>query len=142
VTSALQVQANPRAAHQIERPLKCQLESELELSGHIPAHECERRCRADETSAVRTCGAAHRQTPRMRLRGIQSLAARLFSKSRQSSRAVSKIAFVSVAATVGKVNRNVAPLSLIDSAHSLPPCASTIVLQIDSPMPIPSGLVV
>ena len=42
----------------------------------------------------------------------------------------------------GSVKRNVAPRSALFSAQMRPPCASTIVREIDSPTPMPFGLVV
>src|SRR6267142_4813089 len=43
---------------------------------------------------------------------------------------------------LGTVNRNVAPGPSFDSAHRRPPWLLTIERLIDSPMPIPFGLVV
>ena len=43
---------------------------------------------------------------------------------------------------VGRVNWKVAPWGTFAVAHTRPPCASMIERQIDSPMPMPLGLVV
>jgi hypothetical protein len=42
----------------------------------------------------------------------------------------------------GRVNWKLAPRGTVAAAHTRPPCASMIERQIDSPMPIPPGLVV
>src|SRR6266568_759269 len=42
----------------------------------------------------------------------------------------------------GRLNRKVAPWGTFAVAHIRPPCASMIERQIDSPMPMPPGLVV
>src|SRR5262249_5309981 len=45
-------------------------------------------------------------------------------------------------AQVSSVKLNVVPGPLLRAAHTRPPCASIMDRQIDSPMPIPFGLVV
>src|SRR5712664_3028261 len=47
-----------------------------------------------------------------------------------------------VSAFTGRVNCNVAPWGTFAVAHSRPPWASTIERQIESPIPMPLGLVV
>ncbi|MEA2966023.1 MAG: hypothetical protein QOI46_6121, partial [Alphaproteobacteria bacterium] len=42
----------------------------------------------------------------------------------------------------GSVKWKTAPLGVLSVAHTLPPCASMIDRQIDSPIPMPAGLVV
>src|SRR6266851_7914318 len=51
-------------------------------------------------------------------------------------------AYDEVSPCPGRLNRNVAPWGMFAVAHIRPPCASMIERQIDSPMPMPPGLVV
>src|SRR5216684_4075630 len=52
------------------------------------------------------------------------------------------VAYDELSRCPGRLNRKVAPWGMFAVAHIRPPCASMIERQIDSPMPMPPGLVV